>query len=111
MNTSLPPTNLTLHAHRNPFIGGALFPLLINYLLTHTGGFRWTLRIMAILIAVCGGIAFLGVRPRVPIAPVSRVRGSRRAQAGGIALDLSFFKSPLFILVVSLLVFWREEYR
>lgn len=77
--------------------GGALFPLLINFLLSRTGGFRWTLRILACILAVCGGVALLGVKPRVPVAPVY----NGAPVTVGVSPDFRFFKSPLFIAVVS----------
>ncbi|TCD69780.1 hypothetical protein EIP91_006316 [Steccherinum ochraceum] len=47
-------------------VGGFVFPLVVEALLSRIG-FRWTLRIWALLMAVVGGVAILGVRPRVPV--------------------------------------------
>lgn len=77
--------------------GGALFPILINFLLSRTGGFRWTLRILACILAVCGGVALLGVKPRLPVAPVH----SGAHVTVGVSPDFRFFKNPLFIAIVS----------
>ena len=77
-------------------LGGALFPLLSDFLLTRTG-FRWTLRILAGVIAVSGGIAILGVKPRLPVAPAVRSRLFA-------TLDLKFARTPLFASVVCYLL-------
>lgn len=81
----------------NAIPGGALFPILINFLLSRTGGFRWTLRILACILAVCGGVALLGVKPRVPVAPVH----NGAPVTVGVSPDFRFFKNPLFIAIVS----------
>ncbi|KAG8747744.1 hypothetical protein FRC10_011873 [Ceratobasidium sp. 414] len=47
--------------------GGALFPIAVNYLLTHLG-FRWTLRIWAAFMLVFGALALTFTRPRLPVA-------------------------------------------
>ncbi|KAF8309075.1 MFS general substrate transporter [Clavulina sp. PMI_390] len=79
-------------------IGGAFFPLIIQFLLDRTGGFRWTLRILAIAVAVCGGTAMLGIKPRAPISRVSNPAAGIPVPSGH-SLDLSFFKSPIFIVI------------
>ena len=68
-----------------------MFPFVMNFLLSHTG-FRWTIRILAALMGVLGGINLLGIKPRLPVAPVSRPRR--------VGLDLGFIVSPLFLIVV-----------
>lgn len=73
-----------------------MFPLLIDVLLAKTGGLEWTLRILGLLIAVCGGAALMGVKPRVPIAHLVQ-QGPRRAI---IMPDLGFMRSYEFICMV-----------
>lgn len=90
-------------------LGGAVFPPLLNYLLSRTG-FRWTLRILSLIVALGGGISLLGVKPRVPVAIVphsttERLHPERRTSNFGFILeiipDFSFAKSPLFTIIVS----------
>ncbi|CDO70615.1 hypothetical protein BN946_scf184748.g12 [Trametes cinnabarina] len=71
-------------------VGGFVFPFLLNALLNNVG-LRWTLRIWAIMTCVSTGIAFYGVRPRVPMAKFQF--GQRRP----LAPRLEYFKSPLFL--------------
>ncbi|KAI0042829.1 MFS general substrate transporter, partial [Auriscalpium vulgare] len=71
--------------------GGAAFPLAANYLLQRVG-FRWTIRTIALIVAIFGGVAIIGVKPRLPIPPAS----SRKTAP---PLDFSFLKSPVFISV------------
>ncbi|PIL35156.1 MFS general substrate transporter [Ganoderma sinense ZZ0214-1] len=47
-------------------LGGFVFPLILNALLNNLG-LRWTLRIWAIGTTVPAGIAFLGMRSRLPV--------------------------------------------
>ncbi|KAI0048508.1 MFS general substrate transporter [Auriscalpium vulgare] len=72
-------------------LGGAAFPIVANYLLQRVG-FRWTIRAIALAVGALGGLAILGVKPRLPIPPASR-----RTRAP--PLDFSFIKSPVFISV------------
>ncbi|KIM40029.1 hypothetical protein M413DRAFT_190559 [Hebeloma cylindrosporum] len=46
-------------------IGGFVLPPVMGFLLDSLG-FRWTLRIWAAILAVCCGIALIGVNPRIP---------------------------------------------
>ncbi|OSD08079.1 MFS general substrate transporter [Trametes coccinea BRFM310] len=71
-------------------VGGFVFPFLLNALLNNVG-LRWTLRIWAIMTCVSTGIAFYGVRPRVPMAKFQP--GQRRP----LAPRMEYFKSPLFL--------------
>ncbi|KAG8749207.1 hypothetical protein FRC12_013522, partial [Ceratobasidium sp. 428] len=77
--------------------GGALFPIAVNYLLTHLG-FRWTLRIWAAFMLVFGALALTFTRPRLPIARGRDTDGTSfltrlRRQ------HWSFLRSPLFLSV------------
>ncbi|VDB93434.1 unnamed protein product [Peniophora sp. CBMAI 1063] len=71
-------------------LGGASFPILANALLQHIG-FRWTLRIMAALVGILGGLALLGANPRLPVA--------RRAAPA--PWDFSFVRQPVFLFVAA----------
>ncbi|KDQ20060.1 hypothetical protein BOTBODRAFT_51414 [Botryobasidium botryosum FD-172 SS1] len=71
--------------------GGAVFPLLINGLLSATGSWQWTLRILALVIAVSGSVALWFVKPRVPIV--------RRQQGQVKPVNMSFMKTPLYLSV------------
>ncbi|KAI0635227.1 MFS general substrate transporter [Trametes polyzona] len=71
-------------------VGGFVFPFMLNTLLNNVG-LRWTLRIWAIMTCVSTGIAFFGVRPRVPIAKY------RDGQRRPLAPRMESFKSPLFL--------------
>ncbi|KAG8717158.1 hypothetical protein FRC08_008105 [Ceratobasidium sp. 394] len=77
--------------------GGALFPIAVNYLLTHLG-FRWTLRIWAAFMLVFGALALTFTRPRLPVARGRETDGTSfltrlRRQ------HWSFLRSPLFLSV------------
>lgn len=70
-----------------------MLPLIMTYLLEKLG-FRWTLRIWSAMLLLFGGLAILGTKPRLPVAPTSH--------AGPEAsLSLKFLASPLFVAVVS----------
>ncbi|PIL27566.1 MFS general substrate transporter [Ganoderma sinense ZZ0214-1] len=56
-------------------------------------GLRWTLRIWAIMTCATTGIAFLGIRPRIPV--VKRRPGQERPRF--IVPQMQYFKSPLFL--------------
>ncbi|KAF8306443.1 MFS general substrate transporter [Clavulina sp. PMI_390] len=72
-------------------LGGAIFPIMMNYLLEHVG-FRWTLRIWSGFLLVFGGLCILGIKPRLPVAPTSQI--------GPIApMDISFMKAPMFVIM------------
>ncbi|CAL1714360.1 unnamed protein product [Somion occarium] len=72
-------------------IGGFIFPLIVNALMDSLGH-RWTLRILAAIQAVFGGIALVGVCPRIP--PIKYRRGQRRPQF--IPPRLQFFSRKVF---------------
>ncbi|KAI0033582.1 major facilitator superfamily domain-containing protein [Vararia minispora EC-137] len=69
-------------------LGGAGFPILANFLLQRVG-FRWTLRVLALLVGVLGGGALIGAKPRLPVA--------RRTTPA--PLSFQFVSQPLFIAV------------
>ncbi|VDC01694.1 unnamed protein product [Peniophora sp. CBMAI 1063] len=69
-------------------LGGAGFPILANFLLQRVG-FRWTLRALAAIIGVLGGLALLGAKPRLPIA----------RHATPAPMSFSFVTSPVFIFM------------
>ncbi|CAK5266008.1 unnamed protein product [Mycena citricolor] len=69
-------------------LGGALFPVVTNYVLQRYG-FRWALRSLALIVGVLGLVALLGAKPRLPVA-----RHSTPAP-----LTFQFVRSPLFVLV------------
>ena len=79
---------------------GFVFPLLLNALLNNVG-LRWTLRIWAIGTTVAAGIAFLGMRSRLPVPKYSAVH--RRPKLLPDRLD--FLRTALFWSVVSPLLY------
>ena len=76
---------------------GFVFPFMLNALLNNVG-LRWTLRIWAIMTCAITGLAFLGIRPRVPV--VKPRPGQRRPRL--IVPQMQYFKSPLFLSFVSI---------
>ncbi|TCD66716.1 hypothetical protein EIP91_001009 [Steccherinum ochraceum] len=72
-------------------VGGFVFPFIVQALLDGVG-FRWTLRIWAAIMAVCGGLAIPGVRRRIPIQ--SHIPGQKRLRL--IPRNLQFIHNPLF---------------
>ncbi|KAB5588472.1 Monocarboxylate transporter 3 [Ceratobasidium theobromae] len=75
--------------------GGAFFPIVVNFLLTHLG-FRWTLRIWAGFMFVFSALALAFTRPRLPIVRAHDADGlgflaRLRRQHWG------FLRSPLFL--------------
>ncbi len=78
------------------WVPGFVFPFMLNAMLNNLG-LRWTLRIWAIMTCTATGIAFLGIRPRVPISKPHP--GQRRPRL--IVPQMVFFKSPLFLSFVS----------
>ncbi len=75
---------------------GFAFPFMVNGLLDKVG-FRWTLRIWAIGMAVVAGFALLGVKPRVPIPKYQR--GQNRPRL--IPVRMHFLRRPIFWTFVS----------
>ncbi|EPQ56309.1 MFS general substrate transporter [Gloeophyllum trabeum ATCC 11539] len=72
-------------------IGGFVFPLILNALLSRLG-FRWTLRIWALIMAVVAGPAVLAVNPRVPLP--KHEKGSPRPSV--VPKELPFFRDAAF---------------
>ena len=69
---------------------------MVNALLDKVG-FRWTLRIWAVGMAVVAGLAMLGVKPRVPIPKYHR--GQKRPRF--IPVQMQFLRRPVFWTFVS----------
>lgn len=82
---------------------GFVFPLMLNALLEKVG-LRWTLRIWAIMTCATTGVAFLGIRPRIPTA--KRRPGQERPRF--IVPQMQYFKSPLFLSFVRLFPFYSK---
>lgn len=76
---------------------GFVFPFILNALLNKVG-LAWTLRIWALMGALCAGIALLGVKARLPVPKYNAI--NRRPRL--IPSDLSFLRTPLFWTFVSL---------
>ncbi|KDR67204.1 hypothetical protein GALMADRAFT_232213 [Galerina marginata CBS 339.88] len=76
-------------------VGGFVFPLVMGYLLDAVG-FRWTLRIWALTLGVCCGIALIGVNPRTPI----RRSSMDIPRHPWFPSDLSRLKSPLLAIIL-----------
>ncbi|TBU45568.1 MFS general substrate transporter [Dichomitus squalens] len=72
-------------------LGGFVFPLLLNALLTNIG-LRWTLRLWAIGTTVLCGIAMLGMRSRLPVPKYSAVHRRPKLLPGRV----DFLRSTLF---------------
>lgn len=66
-------------------------------MLSKAGGFRWTLRILALVVAVLGSLSLLFLKPRLPVA----LRSSDSNVVVGLRPDFSFLKSPVFIAMVN----------
>ena len=83
-------------------VGGVVFPLVFNALLTSVG-FAWTMRIWALAQLVLTGTALFFVRPRIPVSstakplPVSKRELLRLLLPG----DLSSLLNPLSLIYVS----------
>ncbi|KZT07332.1 MFS general substrate transporter [Laetiporus sulphureus 93-53] len=71
-------------------VGGFAFPFLLQALLEKYG-FRWTLRIWAIVTLVVVGVAILGFTPRLPVPKFQRGQRPRF-----IPPQMQFLKTPLF---------------
>ena len=80
-----------------PFVpAGFVFPFILNALLNRVG-LAWTLRIWAIVGALCSGIALLGVKARLPVPKYNAI--NRRPRL--IPNDLGFLRTPLFLTFAS----------
>lgn len=77
---------------------------MVNGLLDKVG-FRWTLRIWAIGMAVVAGLALLGVKPRVPVPRYHR--GQNRPRL--IPVQMHFLKRPLFWTFVSTCSYTKQN--
>ena len=74
---------------------GFVFPFMLNALLSNVG-LAWTLRIWAIMTCATTAVAFLGIRPRVPVSKPHP--GQKRPRF--IVPQMQYFKSPLFLSFV-----------
>ncbi|TFK53417.1 MFS general substrate transporter [Heliocybe sulcata] len=72
-------------------VGGFIFPLILNALLYRVG-FRWTLRIWALIFAVAAGPSVLLVNPRVPLR--KHEKGTPRPSV--LPKELPFFRDWAF---------------
>ena len=78
---------------------GFVFPVLLTTLLNHVG-MRWTLRIWAIGTTVAAGIAFLGLRGRLPVPKYDAVHRRPKVIPG----RPDYLQTSLFWSVVSTLL-------
>lgn len=85
---------------------GFLFPLVVHALLDNVG-FRWTLRIWALMTFVLAGIAVMGIKPRIPVPKFAP--GQPRPRI--IPSRTDFLNSPLFWTFVSciLSLHWQQH--
>ncbi|KDR73320.1 hypothetical protein GALMADRAFT_125448 [Galerina marginata CBS 339.88] len=75
-------------------IGGLILPLVMGYLLD-TVGFRWTLRIWAVVLGACCAIALKGLNPRIPIRrPTMDI-----PRQPWLPRDISSLKNPVLFFV------------
>ncbi|KAL6300857.1 MFS general substrate transporter [Sparassis latifolia] len=72
-------------------VGGFAVPFLLHALLDHLG-FRWTLRIWAIMMLFLAGLALLGVQPRTPVPKFTN--GRRRPRF--VPPQMQFLRTALF---------------
>ncbi|KAL5638585.1 hypothetical protein ACGC1H_005301 [Rhizoctonia solani] len=79
--------------------GGALYPLVVNYLLARLG-FRWTLRIWAVFMFAASATSLYFIQPRLP---VTRPSGARNIGLLSLIKNQhwSFTYNPLFICMAS----------
>ncbi|KEP46039.1 MFS monocarboxylate transporter [Rhizoctonia solani 123E] len=79
--------------------GGALYPLVINYLLAKLG-FRWTLRIWAVFMFAASAASLFFIKPRLP---ATRPSGARNIGLLSLIKNQhwSFTYNPLFICMAS----------
>ncbi|KAI5475279.1 MFS general substrate transporter [Pseudohyphozyma bogoriensis] len=75
-------------------LGGFIFPIMLRAILPKIG-FRWTLRVFALLNAILCGVALMGIKPRK--TPVKPPKGAVR----GIPIDFRVFLDPVFLLLGS----------
>lgn len=70
-------------------LGGFVFPQIITASCERIG-FRWTLRLIALLVFIGGGVCIMGIVPRMPIA-----------QSVTTKTNWTFFRNPIFYIIVS----------
>lgn len=83
-------------------VGGVVFPLVLNALLTSIG-FAWTMRVWALAQIVLTGTALYFVKPRTPNAPSAKPLPSSRKELVRLLLpgDLTPLLNPLSFIYVS----------
>jgi MFS family permease len=91
-------------------LGGVIWPIAINQLLNHKGvSFGWTMRIMGFMMMPLVAFAVLAVRlPKAKVVPISEDgTGAPTKPAKKKKTDLSFVKSPTFILfAIGLIIYY-----
>lgn len=85
---------------------GFLLPFLISGLLNKVGH-QWTLRYLALLQGVLGGVALLGIKPRIP--PLTYRNGQRRPSF--IPPRIRFLKRQMFWTYVRTITFVTIQMR
>ncbi|KAF9568725.1 MFS general substrate transporter [Agrocybe pediades] len=79
--------------------GGFIFPLALGALLDKVG-FRWTLRIWAIMFGLCCGVGLFGIKARIPV----RKPTPERPRQPLFPKDLSFMKTPVFFCLTAITI-------
>ncbi|KAH9485839.1 Aspyridones efflux protein apdF [Psilocybe cubensis] len=76
-------------------VGGFVLPIAMGYLLKNVG-FGWAIRTFGLVLGVCGGIALLGVNPRLPLRkPITYLH-----RKPWFPKDLSPFRNPVFLCMM-----------
>ena len=77
-----------------------MFPFTINALLS-TIGFAWSMRALSLLVFFIGFLGNVGMKPRVPLPPVTSAgQSSHRPPPLRNHVDHQVFRSPLYLAVV-----------
>lgn len=84
-------------------LGGIIFPIMIRFLLPQVG-FQWTVRIMALVMAVALAFGFIATRTRLPPRPVGKLFDMAVIKSANLLLycAASFFA---FLGIYALLTF------
>ena len=83
-------------------VGGVVFPLVFNALLTSVG-FAWTMRVWALAQVMLSGTALYFVKPRIPNPPSMKALPSSKRELVKLLLpgDLRPLLNPVAIIYVS----------